>query len=241
MADQEIPDGWSENGADSFRMLRLAFLPKTYRPVFHLLGPATVGSIAWIACAATLGGPSWKWILVPVLLVAANAFEWHAHRGFLHTLGKGRARRLYEDHTALHHRIYWSRRMALRDWRELQFILVPASAVYAMLGFNALIGVLIALTLDPVTARLFFMSLVAYALGYEWLHLSYHLPANHPIGRLGAIRWLARHHSIHHDPRIMRTKNMNVTVPLWDLVRGTMATSEESQRALGTQAEKESD
>ena len=60
-----------------------------------------------------------------------------------------------------------------------------------------------------------------YVVVYEWLLLSYHLPADSFIGSLALIRFLRTTHAIHHDPRLMQRFNFNVTLPLWDLVRGT--------------------
>ena len=50
---------------------------------------------------------------------------------------------------------------------------------------------------------------------------AHHLPAEHPVARLGIFKALKRHHAIHHDPRLMRRFNFNVNLPLWDWVRGT--------------------
>jgi sterol desaturase/sphingolipid hydroxylase (fatty acid hydroxylase superfamily) len=61
-----------------------------------------------------------------------------------------------------------------------------------------------------------------YVLSYEWLHLAYHLPQDTVLGRNPLVRVLARHHARHHDPRLMQKWNFNVTVPLWDWVRGTI-------------------
>ena len=63
---------------------------------------------------------------------------------------------------------------------------------------------------------------VAYVLSYEWLHLAHHLPAEGAIGRLRVARWARRHHQRHHEPHLMHRWNFNVTVPLWDRVRGTV-------------------
>jgi sterol desaturase/sphingolipid hydroxylase (fatty acid hydroxylase superfamily) len=48
------------------------------------------------------------------------------------------------------------------------------------------------------------------------------------------VRILRRHHAIHHDPRLMQRYNFNVTVPLWDWVRGTIVTDPKS--VLGANA-----
>lgn len=229
---EPLPDGWSEKGADSLRMVHLGFVPASYVPARHLAGPAFVGLGLSLACLLTLDAPGWELVLVPVLLVAANAFEWRAHRDVLHKRVKGRARRLYEDHTALHHRLYWSRSMAIRDSRELLFVLIPASAMQSMFLLNAAIGLVLAFAVNGNVARLFFATMVLYLLSYEWLHLAYHLPKAHPIARLPLIRFLGRHHSVHHDPRIMRSLNLNVTVPLWDWIQGTIASKGVQARAL---------
>ena len=62
---------------------------------------------------------------------------------------------------------------------------------------------------------------MGYVVSYEWLHLSYHLPQDSFIGRRSIIRLLRQTHALHHDPRLMQRYNFNVTLPLWDLVRGT--------------------
>lgn len=46
-----------------------------------------------------------------------------------------------------------------------------------------------------------------YVVSYELLHMSYHLPRTSRVGRNPVQRW-----------------NMNVTVPLWDIVRRTRLT-----------------
>ena len=75
-------------------------------------------------------------------------------------------------------------------------------------------------------ALLYMITGTVYVLSYEWLHLSYHLDPGGFIGSLKVIRALRYHHSVHHDPRLMMRWNMNVTIPLWDWVRGTIADEE---------------
>jgi sterol desaturase/sphingolipid hydroxylase (fatty acid hydroxylase superfamily) len=57
---------------------------------------------------------------------------------------------------------------------------------------------------------------------YEWLHLAYHLPDESFIGRRLLIRRLRQHHARHHNPKLMQRWNMNVTLPLFDWVFGTI-------------------
>ena len=119
--------------------------------------------------------------------------------------------------------VYVTDDMAMRSRREFRLVLIPAYGI--MLIFVSMLlpaAGLWALGLRNV-ALLFVATNMAYVLSYEWLHLSYHLPADHPIARIGWLRRLQRHHAIHHDPRLMQRWNFNVTVPLWDWVQGTIA------------------
>jgi sterol desaturase/sphingolipid hydroxylase (fatty acid hydroxylase superfamily) len=75
---------------------------------------------------------------------------------------------------------------------------------------------------SPNVGALWVATTIAYVLAYEWLHLSYHLPEDGPVGRLALVRVLRRHHAIHHAPEFMQRWNFNVTVPLWDWIRGTL-------------------
>ena len=63
---------------------------------------------------------------------------------------------------------------------------------------------------------------VGYFLLYEWLHFTYHLSADGPIGRLPFIAALRRHHRAHHDPKLMGDWNFNITFPIADWVMGTI-------------------
>ena len=71
-------------------------------------------------------------------------------------------------------------------------------------------------------ALLFLSTCVFYTLSYEWLHLAYHLPADSFIGRRWLVRVLRRQHATHHAPELMQRWNFNVTLPLWDVLRGTL-------------------
>jgi sterol desaturase/sphingolipid hydroxylase (fatty acid hydroxylase superfamily) len=75
-----------------------------------------------------------------------------------------------------------------------------------------------------VATSLFFFLL------YEWLHLSYHLPPATFIGRNPLIALLRALHQRHHDPRLMRRWNFNVTVPLFDWLHRTRWTPQRAAR-----------
>ena len=70
-------------------------------------------------------------------------------------------------------------------------------------------------------ARLFVATAVGYFLTYEWLHFAYHQPPDSAVGRLGLVRALRRHHTIHHDHAQMQKHNFNITFPICDTIFGT--------------------
>jgi sterol desaturase/sphingolipid hydroxylase (fatty acid hydroxylase superfamily) len=117
--------------------------------------------------------------------------------------------------------------MFIRDWREVKLVLLPAWGVLAIIVAGLPIALAFWVAGVPNVAALWVASVVGYVLMYEWLHLAYHLPAEGPIGGLRVTRWLRRHHQRHHAPQLMQRWNFNVTLPLWDHVRGTVWRPEE--------------
>jgi len=110
--------------------------------------------------------------------------------------------------------------MAIRDRREFALVLLPWFGIVAIFAMTAPVTVALWF-FERNLACLFVATTMFYVLSYEWLHLSYHLPPSHPVGRLGLVQRLRRHHATHHHPPLMQKWNFNVTVPLWDWVRGT--------------------
>ena len=77
--------------------------------------------------------------------------------------------------------------------------------------------------LGPNVGWLVLLTAALYVVGYELSHLAYHLPEESFIGQRKLVRVMREHHARHHDPRLMQRYNFNVTVPLGDLLFGTMA------------------
>jgi hypothetical protein len=209
--------------SEQLRTRLLEQLPRWYNPWVHLAIPSLTG-LAAISTALWLLEDlrAIQILAVPVTYIFANAVEWWAHKHLLHARNP-LAPVLYDRHTPEHHMVYTHENMAIRDRREFRLVLIPAYGI-----------MLIVLATMPVTGLfwqggmrnvglLYAATAVAYAVGYEWLHLSYHIDPASWIGSLRIIRILRRHHTVHHNPRLMGRLNFNVTVPLWDHVVGTAA------------------
>lgn len=205
---------------ETLRARELDALPRTYLPWLHLLGPTAVGLAMAAAALAGLGPVGAELLVVPAAWVLANAAEWRIHRDLLHK-PSSLLPWLYERHTLMHHRVFVEQDMAIRSPREFGLVLIPPMAELLLLvvGSAPPLG-LVALGY-PDAGRLWLATNVAYVLSYEWLHLAWHLPPESVLGRIGLVRRLARLHASHHNPKRMTTANFNVTLPMWDAVRGT--------------------
>lgn len=197
--------------------------PRWYSPELHLALPTLFGLSIAIACFASLPSPTpASFLMIPITYLISNMTEWRAHRDLLHKR-HWLAPVLYDRHTPEHHVIFITEDMAMRERREWRLVLIPAYGIFLIfLGIAPTAGLIWWLGF-PNAALIHVAMGMIYTLSYEWLHLSYHLSPEHPIGGLAVVRWLRRHHAIHHDPRLMQRYNFNVTVPLWDWIRGTIA------------------
>jgi hypothetical protein len=199
----------------------LAETPSWYVPWVHLFVPSSFGIAAIVLALSVIHDlhPA-ELLTVPAVYLFANAFEWWIHGAALHRRNP-LAPVLYDQHTPKHHMLYLTEDMAIRDKREYRLVLIPGYGLMMIfVGQFAVSSALWWLGFHNV-ACLYVATAIGYAVSYEWLHFSYHLPSEHPVAQNPIIQRLARHHAIHHDPRVMQRWNMNVTVPLTDYVMGT--------------------
>jgi hypothetical protein len=208
--------------AETIRRNLVAGIPGWYVPWVHLTGPSAIGlAIIGFALARIDQPRAWEVMFLLPILVLSNALEWALHKGVLHhrVPGLGFA---FERHTPQHHGAFDGGSLAIRDPKELKLVLLPAFGVIAMFLGAIPPGLALGAVVSPNVGALWIAATIGYVLAYEWLHLSYHLPEDGFIGRIWLVRILRRHHAAHHMPQLMQRWNFNVTVPLWDWVRGTL-------------------
>ena len=229
--DKPIETPLSLERRTALRNELLAETPSYYVPWMHLFVPSTFGIVAIVLALSQIRDlRAWELLTVPAVYLIANAFEWWIHGAALHRRHP-LAPVLYDQHTPKHHMLYLTEDMAIRDKREYRLVLIPAFGLFLIIVGQLVAWFVLTWLGLPNIACLYAATAIAYAVSYEWLHFSYHLPHEHPVARNPIIQRLARHHAVHHDPRIMQRWNMNVTVPLMDLVMGTAVDSvEEAER-----------
>lgn len=212
----------------------VSVVPAWYRPWLHLAVPSFLGAAVMATALSQLSRPTALDLLaVPITLLVSFGFEWQAHKNVLHQpaplLGL-----IYRRHEHMHHVIYTHEDMAMRSSRELWLILMPAYAIVLVFLMVAPFAAVVAWLAGTNAAMLMLATAMLFFLGYEWMHMIYHLPAESRVGRLGLVRVLRSVHQRHHDPRLMKRWNFNVTVPVFDLVCGTLWSPEREQARSGS-------
>jgi hypothetical protein len=210
----------------------VAEIPSYYRPALHLAGPSLVGLAVLVTAARLLHDVrAWELVTIPLTLLFAFGFEWRVHKGVLHRSIPG-LRILYVRHEITHHTIFTHEDMAMRSPRELYNILMPGYAIVLVFLVALIPAAVLTWLFGLNVAAIFVTTAMFFFLLYEWSHCAYHLPPESAVGRVRLVAALRAHHTTHHDPRLMKRWNFNVTVPVFDWIHGTTWTPErEAQRA----------
>lgn len=159
-------------------------------------------------------------LVVPPMFLAANLGEWTAHKWLLHRRVPGLTP-LYDQHTPIHHAVYRYESFTMKGWRELKLILIPPFGVAMITVAASPAAYLVAITISENAGWLIVVTSALYVVGYEVMHMVYHLREDHPIARLPVVHRLREHHRRHHDPRVMQKWNFNVVIPIGDWLFGT--------------------
>lgn len=163
-----------------------------------------------------------EWLTVPLTFLYANFAEYFGHRGPMHHPRRGLGR-VYERHTRQHHRFFTEAEMAFESSRDFKAVLFPPVLVlFFLLAFGTPMALLLGWIATPNVGWLFAFTGTAYFLNYELLHFAYHVPAGSWIARLPGMAALRRHHTLHHDQRLMAHYHFNITYPIADRIMGTL-------------------
>lgn len=181
--------------------------------------PRILDERPWLILAAVVLG-------FVVGVIQGSFFEWAFHRYWLHRpwLPKD----CFTTHTLVHHQL-----CKFEDTFQVVHEEQEEALTFAWWGGPTLIAigtlpwVLLAWGLHASGLALpfvpfliaFVAAKVLYYLGYEGFHYLMHKPSIPFIERSAAFKFLERHHRIHH---VRMNRNLNVLLPLADLVLGTL-------------------
>jgi len=165
-------------------------------------------------------------VAVPVSIVQASFFEWAFHRFWLHR--PWLPKNVFTAHTLIHHQLCKhddTFHVASEEQHEaLSFqwwggpVLILINLLPWLAGAWALSAAGIGLPYVAIlVAHVLVFSL--YYAGYEGFHYLMHKPSFPFIERSRWFRFIERHHRIHH---VHMDRNLNVLVPLADVLLGTL-------------------
>ena len=199
----------------------------SYRGWVHMLTVLLVGFGVIIYALSQLLAVSFsEWLIFPLTLLVVNFAEYYAHRWLGHRKTKY-GKLFYSRHTGDHHSFFLEHSMnyeTIRDWRVVLF---PVYLIFAFLfGLIFPVGYLLSEAISMNTAYLFAAAGISGYLFYEVMHFSYHIPRGHWAEKVFSLipGWVAlRHlHVLHHKRDKMGVANFNITLPIFDLVFGTL-------------------
>lgn len=151
-------------------------------------------------------------------LVYGSFFEWTLHRNIMH-------RRTwlsfpFEVHAMVHHRIFRHDETYHAQDEEMKrhVTFVPRDYVLLML-VNTPVFVAAEWILQKPILLGGWTAVLLYLAMFDLLHWSFHVPAARRVERWLPVRWLKEHHRLHHQ---YQNRNLNVVLPLADLLFGTL-------------------
>lgn len=212
---------------EAFRADYRSNINKRYNGWRHMGFVAFVGLSVIAYTISQLQHPSLlEWCVFPATLLLINFAEYYAHRWLGHR--KTRIGKLfYSRHTGDHHSFFLSSHMAYQSTRDWRVVLFPALLIVAfLLGLIIPISYCLASLISLNTAYLFTAGSLSGYVFYEVMHFSYHVPTGSKTEacflRIPGWKYLRHTHVLHHRREIMADKNFNITLPIFDMLLGTL-------------------
>ena len=194
-----------------------------YNGYAHILMIYAIGLTAlWIYAQHIAGVRWWEWLAVPVVALACNIFEWFLHKYVMHRpINVTGLRSIYNRHTLNHHQFFSDKEMRFRDHKDWRVTVFPPYALVVFI-LMSLPGVAILYLVSTANiAWLFVSTTTSVYLIYEFMHFCCHVDESWLVRHCPFVNTMRRHHTAHHNSRLMMELNMNLTIPFADWLFGT--------------------
>ena len=164
----------------------------------------------------------WQWLTVPVTFVFCNMFEWWVHKYIMHRPINIRGlRAIYERHTLNHHQFFTDDEMRFRDHKDWRVTFFPPYALVVFILMSIPAALVLGRLIAPNVGWLFMATTSGMYLIYEFMHFCCHVDENWFVRYMPFVNTIRRHHTAHHNYRLMMESNMNLTFPVADWLFGT--------------------
>ena len=173
-----------------------------------------------------------EWLTVPLTFLFTNIFEWLVHKYVMHRpVNIKGLRAIYERHTLNHHQFFSDEEMRFRDDKDWRVTVFPPYALVVFTLMSILPAALSALSFRRMSAGCSCAVTTGMYLIYEFMHFCCHVDEGWFVKHCPLVNTLRRHHTAHHNARLMMEVNMNLTFPIADWAFGT---SDLDRGLLGT-------
>lgn len=164
----------------------------------------------------------WEWMTIPAVALLCNIFEWFLHKNVMHRHINNRAlRAIYQRHTLNHHRFFTDREMRFRDHADWRVTVFPPYALVVFILMSIPGGLVGGYLVSANVGWLIMCTTTGMYLVYEFMHFCCHVDENAFVRHCPLVNTLRRHHTAHHNSRLMMEVNMNLTFPISDWLFGT--------------------
>jgi hypothetical protein len=192
-----------------------------YSGWLHVAVIYAIGGAALAYVIPHIHAPAWSdWLIVPIVFVACNLFEWWIHRFVMHRPVKG-LMGIYRRHTLAHHQFFTDRAPAFDNARDFRITFFPPYALVTFIGMSVPAALIVGFLWSANAGWLLLCTTIGMYLNYEFFHWGCHVKNDRIMRHVPFMNTIRRHHIAHHNQAIMMERNMNLTYPIADWLFGT--------------------
>lgn len=170
-----------------------------------------IGTVLW-----------WEWLTIPLTLLMTNLFEWWIHKYIMHRpINIKGFRSIYERHTLNHHQFFTDEEMRFRDHTDWRVTVFPPYALVVFILMSIPGGLILGWLISSNVGWLFMCATTGMYLTYEFMHFCCHVDENWFVRNVPFVNTIRRHHTAHHNARLMMEVNMNLSFPIADWLFNT--------------------
>jgi hypothetical protein len=164
----------------------------------------------------------WEWLTIPIVATLCNMFEWFLHMHVMHRpINITGLRAIYVRHTLNHHQFFTDREMRFQNEKDWRVTFFPPYAMVVFILMSVPGSLLLGYLFSPNVGWLVMCSTTAVYLTYEFMHFCCHVDENAFVRNCPLVNTIRRHHTAHHNDRLMMEVNMNLSLPISDWLFGT--------------------
>jgi hypothetical protein len=120
-----------------------------------------------------------------------------------------------------HHQFFTDEEMRFKDSNDWRVTFFPPYALVVFILMSAFGVFALNFIVSANVAWLFITTTTSMYLIYEFMHFCCHVEENWFVRWCPFVNTLRRHHTAHHNDKIMMNVNMNLTFPISDWLFGT--------------------